>query len=171
MADAWMRVKPSGSRLILQCDAAARSAAAAVWGVPFSEEPCRAQTLGERATLWLGPDEHLLWQASRQSALPISDLERALATHAHSLVDVSHRQVAIEVLGPHAATILAGACPLDLDEREFPVQMCTRTVLAKAEIVLWRTAPDAFHLEVWRSFQPYAQALLSEIAREFSGAS
>ena len=169
MADAWMRVKPPGSRLILQCDAAARSAAACVWGVPFSEEPCRAQILGERATLWLGPDEHLLWQASRESALPIADLERALVTHAHSLVDVSHRQVALEIFGPHAATILAGACPLDLDAREFPVQMCARTVLAKAEIVLWRTAPDAFHVEVWRSFQPYTQALLSEIAREFSG--
>jgi sarcosine oxidase subunit gamma len=150
MADAWMRVKPPGARLVLQCDAAARRAAATVWGLPFSEERCRAQTLGERATLWLGPDEHLLWQASRQSALPIADLERALATHAHSLVDVSHRQVALEVFGPHAATILAGACPLDLDAREFPVQMCTRTVLAKAEIVLWRTAPDAFHVEVWR---------------------
>ncbi|HXI48279.1 MAG TPA: hypothetical protein VNH39_06790, partial [Steroidobacteraceae bacterium] len=70
----------------------------------------------------------------------------------------------------HAATILAGACPLDLDARAFPVHMCTRTVLAKAEIVLWRTAPDAFHVEVWRSFQPYAQALLGEIGREFSGA-
>jgi len=170
MADtAWMRVKPPGSRLILQCDAAARTAAASVWGVPFSEEPCRAQTLGERATLWLGPDEHLLWQASREIALSIADLEKALAPHAHSLVDVSHRQVALEISGPHAATILAGACPLDLDAREFPVHMCTRTVLAKAEIVLWRTAPDAFHLEVWRSFQSYAQALLSEIGREFSG--
>ena len=168
MADAWMRVKPPGSRLILQCDAAARSAAAAVWGVPFSEERCRAQSLGERATLWLGPDEHLLWQASRESPLPIADLEKALATHPHSLVDVSHRQVALEISGPHAAVILAGACPLDLDAREFPVQMCTRTVFAKAEIVLWRTAPDAFHVEVWRSFQPYAQALLSEIGREFS---
>ena len=170
MADAWMRVKPPGSRLILQCDAAARSAAATVWGVPFSEERCRAQSHGERATLWLGPDEHLLWQASRESPLPIADLEQALATHPHSLVDVSHRQVALEISGPHAAAILAGACPLDLDAREFPVQMCTRTVLAKAEIVLWRTAPDAFHVEVWRSFQPYAQALLSEIGREFSDA-
>ena len=170
MADAWMRVKPPGSRLILQCDAAARSAAATVWGVPFSEEHCRAHSLGERATLWLGPDEHLLWQASRESLLPIADLEKALATHPHSLVDVSHRQVALEISGPHAAVILAGACPLDLDAREFPVQMCTRTVLAKAEIVLWRTAPDAFHVEVWRSFQPYAQALLSEIGREFSEA-
>jgi sarcosine oxidase, subunit gamma len=170
MADAWMRVKPPGSRLILQCDAAARSAAGLVWGVPFSEEPCRAQIRGERATLWLGPDEHLLWQASRQIAPPIADLERALVAHAHSLVDVSHRQVALEIFGPHAEAILAGACPLDLSAREFPVQMCTRTVLAKAEIVLWRTAPDAFHLEVWRSFQSYAQALLREIGREFSGA-
>jgi sarcosine oxidase subunit gamma len=165
-----MRLKPPASRLILQCDGAARSAAATAWGVPFSEEPCRAHTLGERATLWLGPDEHLLWQAARESALPMAALESALVTHAHSLVDVSHRQVALEVFGPHAATILSGACPLDLNVREFPVQMCTRTVLAKAEIVLWRTAPDAFHLEVWRSFQPYAQALLGEIAREFVGA-
>jgi sarcosine oxidase subunit gamma len=171
MADAaWMRVKPPGSRLILQGDAAGRNAAATVWGVPFSEQACRAHALGERATLWLGPDEHLLWQASRTVALPIAELESALATHAHSLVDVSHRQVALEIFGPHAATILAGACPLDLDAREFPVHMCTRTVLAKAEIVLWRTAPDTFHVEVWRSFQSYAQALLSEIGREFSGA-
>ena len=166
---AWMRVKPPASRLILQGEAAARSAAAYVWGVRFPEEPCRAQTRGDRATLWLGPDEHLLWQASREVAPPIAELEGALATHAHSLVDVSHRQVALEIFGPHAETILAGACPLDLDAGRFPVQMCTRTVLAKAEIVLWRTAPDAFHLEVWRSFQSYAQALLSEIGREFSG--
>ncbi|HTB89724.1 MAG TPA: sarcosine oxidase subunit gamma family protein [Steroidobacteraceae bacterium] len=168
MADAWMRVKPPGSRLILQCDAAARGAAALVWGVPFSEEPCRAQIRAERATLWLGPDEHLLWQASREIAPPITDLEKALVPHPHSLVDVSHRQVALEVFGPHAEAILAGACPLDLSASEFPVQMCTRTVLAKAEIVLWRTGPEAFHLEVWRSFQSYAQALLSEIGREFS---
>jgi sarcosine oxidase subunit gamma len=164
-----MRVKPPASRLILQCAPAGRSAAAAAWGAPFSEEPCRAQSLGERATLWLGPDEHLLWQASRDTALPIAELERALEAHPHSLVDVSHRQVALEIFGPRAATILAGACPLDLDVREFPVHMCTRTLLAKAEIVLWRTAPDAFHVEVWRSFQGYAQALLEEIGREFSG--
>lgn len=171
MADAaWMRVKPPGSRLILQGDAEARRAAACAWGVSFSEEACRTQSLGERATLWLGPDEHLLWQASREIALPIAELEQALAGHAHSLVDVSHRQVALEISGPHAATILAGACPLDLDPGEFPVHMCTRTVLAKAEIVLWRTASDAFHVEVWRSFQGYAQALLREIGREFSGA-
>jgi sarcosine oxidase, subunit gamma len=165
-----MRLKAPASRLILQCDAPARAAAAGVWGVPFSEESCRARAQGERATLWLGPDEHLMWQASRDAALPIEELEQALSPYPHSLVDVSHRQVALEVSGAHAETILAGACPLDLDLTAFPVHMCTRTVLAKAEIVLWRIAPEAFHLEVWRSFLSYTQDLLREIGREFSAA-
>jgi sarcosine oxidase, subunit gamma len=164
---AFMRVKDPASRLILQCDAPARVAASTTWGVPFAEEPCRAHLVGERATLWLGPEEHLMWQASRAVALPVEELERALSPYPHSLVDVSHRQMALEVLGPHAATILAGACPLDLDLREFPVQMCTRTVLAKVEVVLWRTAPEAFHIEVGTSLLRYTQDLLTEIGREF----
>jgi sarcosine oxidase subunit gamma len=159
-----LRIKPAAARLVLQGDAEVRRLSAAVWGVPFSEESCRALTAGSRATLWLGPDEHLLWQESRDVALPIAELEQALAAHPHSLVDVSHRQIAVEVSGPNAAVTLSGACPLDLDLREFPVHMCTRTVLAKAEIVLWRTAPDAFHLEVWRSFQSYVLELLHELA-------
>jgi sarcosine oxidase subunit gamma len=46
--------------------------------------------------------------------------------------------------------------------------MCTRTVLAKAEIVLWRTAAQSFHVEAWRSFLPYVWAFLAEAAREFT---
>jgi sarcosine oxidase, subunit gamma len=38
--------------------------------------------------------------------------------------------------------------------------MCTRTMYDKAEIVLWRRAPDRFHLEVWRSFARYVEGLL-----------
>lgn len=165
MADAdWLRVKPPAARLLLQGDAQARAAAAAIWGVPFSEESCRALAADGRATLWLGPDEHLLWQESREAGLPVDELEQALAPYPHSLVDISHRQIALEVSGAAAATILAGACPLDLDLSQFPVHMCTRTVLAKADIVLWRTAEEVFHIEVWRSMQRYAEELLREIA-------
>jgi len=168
MADAdWLRIKPPAARLLLQGDAAARSAAAAIWGVPFSEQSCRAHSAGGRATLWLGPDEHLLWQESRAGALPVAELEQALTPHPHSLVDISHRQIALELAGPDAETILAGACPLDLDVRQFPINMCTRTVLAKAEIILWRTAEETFHLEVWRSFHGYVEGLLHEIARRY----
>jgi sarcosine oxidase subunit gamma len=65
---------------------------------------------------------------------------------------------------------LSGACPLDLDPGEFLTGMCTRTVLAKADIVLWRSRDDVFHLEVWRSFSGYVTGLLREIAGEFYGA-
>ena len=44
--------------------------------------------------------------------------------------------------------------------------MCTRTVFAKAPIVLWRTDEDTFHLEVWRSFARYVMQLLAEVSRE-----
>ncbi len=43
--------------------------------------------------------------------------------------------------------------------------MCTRTMLAKAEVVLWRTGAQAFRLEVWRSFAAYVSQFLAEAAR------
>ncbi|MFX8747406.1 sarcosine oxidase subunit gamma family protein, partial [Acinetobacter baumannii] len=62
-----------------------------------------------------------------------------LGQEPHSLVDVSHRNTAIQIAGPAAADVLNAGCPLDLRLDAFPVGMCTRTLFAKAEIVLWRT--------------------------------
>jgi sarcosine oxidase, subunit gamma len=174
----WISALPPAMRFIMQGDSGARSAAAAVWAVAFAEQSCRAMVQGARATLWLGPDEYLLLGGidERQAAAHESQaddaagaLELALADIPHSLVNISHRQVALEVSGPHARTILSGACPLDLDLSEFPIGMCTRTVFAKADIVLWRTREDVFHVEVWRSFAGYVTGLLGEIAMEFHG--
>ena len=79
----------------------------------------------------------------------------------HSLVDVSDRQVGIVLEGPQAANMLNAGCPLDL-QGAFPVGMCTRTVFAKAEIVLWHTATETWRIEVWRSFAAYLRGLLME---------
>jgi sarcosine oxidase, subunit gamma len=166
----WMRALSPASRFILHGDSRARAAAAPVWGAGFAEEPCRAVLRGSRATLWMGPDEYLLVDlAAEPAGATFGALETALCNTPHALVDISHRQFALVVSGPHAEIILRGACPLDLDSREFPVGMCTRTVLAKADVVLWRTGGDEFHLEVWRSFAGYVTGLLSEIAAEFYG--
>ena len=81
-------------------------------------------------------------------------------------MDVSHRQVALELSGPHAAWLLEAQCPLPLHVAAFPVGMCTRTVFAKAEILLWRTDLQTFRVEVARSFTGYVVDLLREIARE-----
>lgn len=167
----WLRVLPPAARLILHGAADVRRAAAPIWGIDFAEQACRAVTGGSRAALWMGPDEYLLLGAARTDleaqAATIDALESSLRDLPHALVDISHRQFALEVSGAHASTILSGACPLDLDGGEFPVGMCTRTVLAKADIVLWRIRDDAFHLEVWRSFGGYVTGLLREIALEF----
>jgi sarcosine oxidase subunit gamma len=166
----WMRAAAPAMRFVLHGDARVRAAAAPVWGAAFSEEPCRAMLQAARATLWLGPDEYLLLGTDTAAEDAAAEaLERSLSGMPHALVNVSHRQFALEVSGSHAETLLSGACPLDLDLGEFPVGMCTRTVLAKADIVLWRTRVDAFHLEVWRSFGGYVTGLLSEIATEFYG--
>src|ERR1700683_4680086 len=166
----WMRAIPPAMRFILHGEAQARAAAAPIWGVAFASQACRAMIQDARATLWLGPDEYLLLGADEGSEDAVAAaLENALVDVPHALVNISHRQFALEVNGLHAAAILSGACPLDLDIAAFPVGMCTRTVLSKADIVLWRTREDTFHVEAWRSFGGYVTGLLSEIAAEFHG--
>jgi sarcosine oxidase subunit gamma len=160
----WLRELPAAARFVFQGGAAAQSAAGALWGTPLPENACRATSHGTRAALWLGPDEFLLWDAEASSADRASAFLKLQQDHPCSVVDVSHRQVGWEIYGRFAETILSGACPLDLDVEHFPVGMCTRTVLAKAEILLWRREPEIFHLEAWRSFAPYVTALLAEIA-------
>ena len=165
---AWMRLLPPASRIVIHADATVRSAIGGICDVVFAEEACRALTRNGRSTLWLGPDEYLLigpLADSQPGAL--ARLEQAIESKNHALVDVSHRQFALEVRGPYASVILNGACPLDLNLAEFPVGMCTRTVFAKADIVLWRTGEETFRVEAWRSFAGYVTGLLREIAREF----
>ena len=162
----WLRLLPAATRFSFRGAAAAHAAAGSAFGLALPTTPCRAAMQTARAALWLGPDEHLL-MAPAEDLLGIkSALASALRSIPHSLVDVSHRQGALELRGADAAWLLAAGCPLDLDASAFPVGMCTRTVFAKAEIVLWRTAAEVFHVEVWRSFTAYLVGMLQEVARE-----
>jgi sarcosine oxidase subunit gamma len=157
---------PPSSRYILRGGTQALAAAAAALRLPPSSAVCRAQVTDARAALWLGPDERLLLAPESEFDAMTDALASALAGLPHALVDVAHRQVALEVRGPHATTALSTGCPLDLHPSAFPVGMCTRTVLGRVEIVLWRTAIQGFHLEVGRSYAAYVSALLAEAAGE-----
>jgi sarcosine oxidase, subunit gamma len=161
-----LRQLPPASRLMLRGGPPVMAAAAAALGLPPSEAPCRASLGKDRAALWLGPDERLLIGPADAAAEIIELVQQALAGSAHSLVEVSHALTAFEVEGPRAATALNAGCPLDLDPASFPLDMCTRTVLAKAQIVLWRTGPETFRVEVARSFAAYVTKLLALAASE-----
>jgi sarcosine oxidase subunit gamma len=142
--------------------------AGAVLGLAISDIACRAAQRASRAALWLGPDEQLLLASEPEGPEVARLLATALVGMRHSLVEISHRQVALEVSGEHAPAALSVGCPLDLHSTEFPIGMCTRTLLGKADIVLWRTGPETFHVEVWRSFAQYVSRFLAEAARELA---
>jgi sarcosine oxidase, subunit gamma len=150
---------------VLRGDAAVMQAASPVIGARPSETACRAVSGPVWSALWLGPDEQMLRGALEDQARFEAALSQALEAKPHSLVDVSHRQVALEVVGKRAATWINTACPLDLDLDAFPVSMVTRTVFAKAEVILWRKAPDVFHIDVWRSYANYLTAFLHRAAQ------
>jgi sarcosine oxidase, subunit gamma len=156
---------PRAARFILRGAEAVRIACGMAFGV---EPPSRLGPAGEsegRAALWLGPDEWLLIADGADATDIGAMLESVLEGTAHSLVDVSHRQMGLIASGPAAARILNAGCPLDLDLKAFPVGFATRTLFDKVEIVLWRRAETNFHIEIWRSFAPFLAGSLAEAAR------
>ncbi len=151
---------PPSARFSIRAGPVAAVQIGTALGVPLGNIACRARIAGEKAALWLGPDEWLVL-APEGTALPIAAYAPA------SIVDVSHRSTAIEVSGPRAAWAINAFCALDLHAGAFPVGMCTRTLFGKAEIVLWRTHADRFHVEAARSYALYVWACLEETRREF----
>lgn len=169
MADAAVAIAvlPPAARFAVRVGDAVAEAIGAAFGVPLPRDVCRAAIVGDRAALWLGPDEWLLIAPEAEGEALAATLTQAPGGEPASIVEVSDRNIGVEVSGAKAAEIISAFNPLDLDLAAFPVGMCTRTVFAKAEVVLWRTTPDAFRIEVWRSFAPYVQGSLSEAAREY----
>jgi heterotetrameric sarcosine oxidase gamma subunit len=121
--------------------------------------PCRSRGSPEHAALWLGPDEWLL--------LSNQDVQLPTTHPSASIVDVSHAMAGIVVEGPRATRAINAHSALDLHDAAFLPGMCTRTVFAKAQIVLWCIERDVFRIEVARSFAPYVWDLLEEARREF----
>lgn len=148
------------TRFSFRGGAEAADACGRALGLPLPRDACRAVAAGDRAALWLGPDEWLLLAPEAETASLFAAIEAGLVGVPHALVDISHRQVGFAVSGREAAALINAGCPLDLDLSAFPVGMCTRTVLAKCDIALWRREPDAFRLEVNRSFADYLAGYL-----------
>lgn len=162
----WLHVVRDSARYVFRADAGARLAAGTALGASLAAVTGRAVTHGARAALALGPDEHLFIVPESEAATLRTLLATGLAGRPHSLVDVSHRQVGLQLSGGRAEWMLAAGCPLPLGIEDFPVDACTRTVFGKAEVVLWRNGPGALRIEVARSYCRYVVGLLYQVARE-----
>jgi len=155
-------VLPPASRVSLRAPSTSVPAISEALRVDLPTRPKSSAAAAGRTALWLGPDEWLILAESSDD--PLADLSGVDALH--SAVDVSHRNVAFAVSGADAETTLGAGCPQDLSIEAFPVDACSRSVLGKVEIVLHRTAADAFRVECWRSFSDYVLGFLGEAARD-----
>lgn len=115
-----------------------------------------------RTALCIGPDE---WLLICESGSGVGEALAGVEGGLLSCVDISHRNTAIRLSGSQAANVLAAGCPQDLRDGNFPAGTCARTVLGKAEIVLFREAEEVWRVECWRSFSDYVWKFLVDAAK------
>ncbi|MES0127198.1 sarcosine oxidase subunit gamma [Mesorhizobium sp. M0029] len=160
--DVKVEVLPPAERMSLRAPEASVAALSKALGLTLPKQPKTSAAKAGRTALWLGPDEWLVIDEAGKD--PLADCAGVAALH--SAVGISHRNVAFVVTGPAAAAAINAGCPQDLSLEAFPVRAASRTSLGKCEILLLRTAADAFRVECWRSFSDYVFTFLSEAASD-----
>jgi len=162
-ANDGIAIAPIGSleRVSLRADDSAFASIEKAFGLTLPKKPKTSVTKDDRTALWIGPDE---WLILGQDNASLMQAFGKLRSQKFSAVDVSHRNCAIQISGENAVMVLNTGCPQDLSLKAFPVGACSRTVYAKAEIILLRTGENEFHLECWRSFSDYVWKFLLDSA-------
>ena len=149
-------------RISLRADEKTANSLTKVLGMDLPVKPGGSVSKGNKTALWIGPDEWLL--IGPNDGGMATSLAKA-GKQVFSAADICHRNTAIIVSGPNAVATLNSGCPRDLSLEAFPVKSCSRTVYGKAEIILWRTGKQEFHVECWRSFSDYVWKYLVDAAR------
>jgi sarcosine oxidase subunit gamma len=101
----FVRQLSPATRYVLRGGPQVMASAGNALGLEISAVACRAAAAENPplAALWLGPDEQLLLGPDGSDFGTV--LIPALRNLPHSLVDVSHRQTALEASGPHATAL------------------------------------------------------------------
>lgn len=165
-----VRIERAGraARFALRGGEAMAHAAGAALLLDLPTKVGRAVERAGLAALCLGPDEWLLLGPLEHEHDLRRSLIAALQSLPHSLVNISHRDVGFVLRGSTSADVINAGCALDLRMAIFPAGCATRTLLARAEIVLWRREPHLFCIETARSFAAYVQQFFTLAARDNS---
>lgn len=135
-------------------------------GLALPTKPKTSQTSSDKtdtycSALWIGPDEWLV--LGSEGADLFGTLTKLKPVH--SAVDISHRNTAILLEGTNAVEVLQAGCPQNLNDEIFPVGACSRTILGKAEVVIWRKSTHSYHVECWRTFSDYVFKFMTQAAK------
>jgi sarcosine oxidase subunit gamma len=162
-----LRERPFLTHLDVRADDAGRAAVGERLGIALPETP-NTWTVGEPSALWLGPDEWLVvGQPDLQDVLGrgIADV---LPATTGAVVDVTDQRTVLELSGPCARDVLAGACAIDLHPRAFGPGDCVQTLLAQSGVILaQRAAAPTFWIFVRRSFADHLALWLLDAMTEY----
>ncbi len=109
----------------------------------------------EIEALCLGPDEWLI-------VAPEGLAERIARTEidaAHSLTEITDRELTFRIDGPRATELLTTGWPRDPDS--IAPGQGRRTYFDGASVIVWRDGPEEWRMDVWRSFAPHVVSLLA----------
>lgn len=146
------------NRFLLHCDPSDGETVGPRLGVALASSMLRSTTSGGWTSLHLAPDEWLLLGPTGAETL----LEAPVDAPPFSLVDVTDRFIAIDLVGERSSDILAVVSPIDFALEYFPINGCTRAPFGKMDMTIWRRGGEDFQILVGRSFHPYAVALLAQ---------
>ena len=105
-------------------------------GVRAPVTPNTIARTGERAIVWMGPDEWLV-VSSPESREGVGDgLEEALSGLHVAVNDISSGQTIIRLRGPRARDLLSKGCPLDFHPRAFGVGQCAQSHIGKSNALI-----------------------------------
>jgi sarcosine oxidase subunit gamma len=152
-------------------DAEALSAAARALGAALPREPNTMAPCAGGSAAWLGPGEWLIDTAASQANGMGDAFGEASARHWIVVTDLSHGRCGFEIGGARAIDLLRKGCTLDLHPRAFRPGQCARTLLAKANVLLWPVnagATASFALIVDRSYADYLWCWLADAALEYA---
>ncbi|MDH6231919.1 sarcosine oxidase subunit gamma [Mesorhizobium soli] len=154
------------ARFSLRIDPARIVEASKAFGLSLPERIGDVTVSGDRLAVRLGPDEWYLTAPLAENQAIERDFAKLYATVPHSLVDVGHSEVGIEVEGTAALLALRSGIAFDIEA--IPAGTGCRTIFNKAQIVLVREAENRFRIEVWRSFADHVWGILQAVSREIA---
>ena len=161
-----IRFPDTGARYSLRIGAEGRGAAGDAFGLALPERIGAGAEADGRRALCVGPEEWMLWAPAEMAGSIEAAFDALYARIPHSLVEISDREMAIDLEGDAVLDLLAMGCPRDL--RTIAVGQGTRTVFDGVPVTLWRSGPSAFRLECWRSYLPHVLELLEAGNRELA---
>jgi sarcosine oxidase subunit gamma len=149
------RLAPPGMVTLKIADAAPALAALGL-PVPGVRRVVRA---GDRAALWMAPDEVLILAPDAGAAM--AAMAPALAGAHHLMADVTDARAMFRITGPRARETLAKLCPVDLHPDAFRPGDVRRTRAAQVAAAIWAEGDEDFRLVAFRSVADYVAGLLA----------